>query len=50
MQVILDDFTNREFDFLAEMIHEKLVDMGYETGGNFAFTLSVKFEESDDES
>ena len=50
MRVTLDDFTNREFDFLAEMIHEKLVDMGYETDGNFAFNLSVEFEESDDES
>lgn len=50
MRVILDDFTNREFDFLAEMIHEKLIDMGHETDGNFAFTLSVEFEESDDES
>ena len=50
MRVTLDDFTNREFDFLAEMIHEKLIDMGHETDGNFAFTLSVEFEEIDNES
>ena len=50
MRVTLDDFTNQEFDFLAEMIHEKLIDMGHETDGNFAFTLSVEFEEIDDES
>ena len=50
MRVTLDDFTNQEFDFLAEMIHEKLIDMGHETDGNFAFTLSVEFEEIDDAS
>tara|TARA_R100001443_G_scaffold5357_2_gene14147 strand:- start:10575 stop:10727 length:153 start_codon:yes stop_codon:yes gene_type:complete len=50
MRIILDDFTNREFDFLAEMIDEKLIDMGHETDGNFAFTLSVEFVESDNES
>ena len=50
MTVILNDFTNQEFDFLAEMIHEKITDMGYTNDGNFAFTLSVECEESDDES
>lgn len=42
--VTLKDFTNREFDYLAEMIHEKLTDMGYETDGNFSFDLKVSFE------
>jgi len=41
--VTLTDFTNQEFDFLAEMIHEKLLDMGYETDGSFAFDLVVSF-------
>ena len=50
MRVTLEDFTNQEFDFLAEMIHEKITDMGYTTDGTFAFTLSVEFEENDDES
>ena len=50
MRVILDDFTNQEFDFLAEMIYEKITDMGYANDGTFAFTLSVEFEENDDES
>ena len=50
MRITLDDFTNQEFDFLAEMIHEKITDMGYTNDGTFAFTLSVEFEENDDES
>ncbi len=49
MEVILDDFTNQEFDFLAEMIHEKITDMGHKNDGTFTFTLSVEFEENDDE-
>ena len=48
MQVILEDFTNQELYFLAEMIHEKITDMGYKNDGTFAFTLSVEFEENDD--
>lgn len=43
--VTLTDYTNQEFDFLAEMIHQKLIDMGYETDGSFAFTLQVTFDE-----
>ena len=50
MRVTLEDFTNQEFDFLAEMIHEKITDMGYTNDGTFAFTLSVEFEENDDAS
>ena len=44
----LTDFTNQEFDFLAEMINEKLIDMGYETDGNFSFDLIVSFTETDE--
>ena len=50
MRVTLEDFTNQELYFLAEMIHEKITDMGYTNDGTFAFTLSVEFEENDDES
>ena len=46
--VTLTDFTNQEFDFLAEMIHEKLIDMGYETDGNFSFDLKVSFVEAEE--
>ena len=49
MQVTLNNFTNQEVDFLAEMIHEKLIDMGHKTDVSFAFTLSVEFEENDDD-
>ena len=45
VKITLTDYTNREFDFLAEMIHEKLIDMGYETDGTFAFDLTVTFEQ-----
>lgn len=45
--VTLTDFTNREFDFLADMIHEKLIDLGYETEGNFSFDLKVSFNEEE---
>ena len=43
--VTLKDFTNSEFDFLAEMIHEKLSDMGFNTNGNFSFDLKVSYIE-----
>jgi len=43
--VTLTDYTNQEFDFLAEMIHEKLIDMGYENDGSFAFSIDVTFEQ-----
>jgi len=45
--ITLTDFTNREFDFLAEMIHEKLIDLGYETEGSFSFDLKVSFDEEE---
>ena len=47
--VTLKDFTNREFDYLADMIHEKLSDMGFNTDGNFSFDLKVSFVEEPDE-
>ena len=49
-QVTLTDFTNQEFDFLAEMIHEKLTDMGYETDGSFSFDLVVSFTPEEENS
>ena len=55
-EVKITEFNRFELDYLAEMIHEKLVDMGYgETmdgrhvlDGTFSFDLSVSFEEGDD--
>jgi len=41
--VTILDFTNQEFDFLAEMINEKLIDLGYQTNGSFSFDLKVSF-------
>jgi hypothetical protein len=29
-EVILEEYTNQEIDWISEMIQEKLVDMGYE--------------------
>ena len=42
----IKEFTNGEFDFLADMIHEKLIDLGHETDGGFEFNLSVSFDET----
>ena len=47
--VTLKDFTNREFAYLADMIHEKLSDMEFNTNGNFSFDLKVSFIEEPDE-
>jgi len=47
--VTLKDFTNRELDYLADMIHEKLSDMGFNTDGNFSFDIKVSFVEEPDE-
>jgi len=46
--VTITDFTSQEFDYLADMIHEKLIDMGYENDGSFAFDLKVSFTENTD--
>lgn len=45
--VTLTDFTNQEKYLLAEMIHEKLLDMGYESDGVFRFDLIVSFTEQE---
>tara|TARA_R110001583_G_scaffold179858_1_gene336808 strand:- start:73 stop:237 length:165 start_codon:yes stop_codon:yes gene_type:complete len=42
--VTIIDYTNQEIDFLSEMIHEKLIDMGYDSDGSFSFDLIVSFE------
>ena len=46
--VKLTEFTKHEFDYLAEMIHEKLKDMGYDNGGAFSFDLIVSFNLEDE--
>lgn len=46
-EVKITEFTNREFIYLAEMIHEKLVDMGYDNDGTFSFDLIVSFNVED---
>jgi hypothetical protein len=45
-EVTITDYTNQEIDFLSEMIHEKLIDMGYDNDGSFSFDLIVSFEEN----
>ena len=45
--ITLTDFTNQEFDYLADMIHQKLIDLGYETEGSFSFDLNVSFDEEE---
>ena len=42
--ITLTDFTNRELDYLSEMIIEKLQDMGHEPEA-FSFDVIVHFEE-----
>lgn len=44
MEIVINDFTNQEIDFLSELILEKLNDKGYNTEA-FSFNLSVQFEE-----
>jgi len=44
-EVKVTEFTKSEFSYLADMIHEKLVDMGYDNDGSFSFDLIVRFEE-----
>jgi len=43
-EVTITDYTNQEVDYLSEMIHEKLIDMGYDNDGSFSFDLIVSFE------
>ena len=46
-EVIIADYTKQEINFLSEMIHEKLIDMGYNNDGTFSFDLTVSFEEDE---
>ncbi len=46
-EITITDFTNSELDYLSEMIHEKLQDMGHEANGGFSFDLIVHFEENE---
>ena len=44
MKVVIDDMTNRELDWLSEMIAEKLEDLGHEDVEGFSFQIEVFFE------
>ena len=44
-EINITDFTNQEVDYLSELIHEKLQDLGHEADGGFGFDLIVHFEE-----
>jgi hypothetical protein len=48
-EVTITDYTKREIMYLAEMIHEKLIDMGHHNDGEFHFEITVSFEETKDE-
>jgi len=43
MKIVINDMTNQELDYMAEMITEKLIDLGHEVEG-FSYTLEVFFE------
>jgi hypothetical protein len=47
-EVKITEFNKNEFNYLADMIHEKIVDMGYDNDGSFSFDLIVRFEEEND--
>ena len=42
MKVVIDDMTNRELDWLSEMIAEKLEDLGHEDVEGFSFKVEVE--------
>lgn len=44
-EVKITEFNKNEFSYLAELIHEKLIDMGYITDNAFSFDLIVRFKE-----
>ena len=46
-EVILEEYTNQEIDWISEMIQEKLVDMGYENVSTFSFDINVRFNEEE---
>ncbi len=43
--ITIKDFTNSELDYLIEMIHEKILDMGHEPLNGFSFDVIVNFDE-----
>lgn len=47
--VILQEYTNQEIDWISEMIQEKLRDMGYENVTTFSFDINVCFSEEENE-
>jgi len=46
--VTLENYTRSEVEWLGEMIAEKLIDMGYDGIGGFAFSVEVDFEETEE--
>tara|TARA_A100000172_G_scaffold7058_1_gene3908 strand:+ start:413 stop:571 length:159 start_codon:yes stop_codon:yes gene_type:complete len=46
-EVTITDYTKQEINYLSEMIHEKLIDMGYNNNGAFSFDLTVYFDEDE---
>ena len=45
--VTLENYTNSEIEWLAEMVAEKLNEMGYGDIGSYAFSIEVEFEETE---
>ena len=43
-EITITEFTNADRNYLAEMIHEKLIEMGYEAV-SFSFDLIVSIDE-----
>lgn len=46
-KVTIQEYTNNELDYLADMIKEKLTDMGHENIDSFFFSLLVEFESTE---
>ena len=47
--ITIKDFTNSELDYLIEMIHEKILDMGHKPHNGFSFDVIVHFDEEEDQ-
>lgn len=47
MEVELNEFTKREAEWLCDLVHEKLIDMGYDPEG-FAFNINVELPEKEE--
>ena len=45
VEVTITDLNKGEFNWLADMIHEKILDMGYDGIDTFSFDLIVRFEQ-----